>query len=36
MGGSVFHINKNSKYPPEVGKRINSMHTAKGALGALI
>lgn len=36
MGGSVFDINKNNKYPPEEEKRNNSLHTAKGALGVLI
>lgn len=33
-GGSVFHINKSSKYPPEEGERADSLHTADVALGA--
>ena len=33
MGGSVFHINKNNKYPPEEGKRTNSLYAAKGTFG---
>lgn len=35
MGGSVFHINKNNKYPPEEGKGIDSLHTADVAFGGL-
>lgn len=32
-GGSVFHINKNNKYPLEEGKTSSSSHTAAAALG---
>lgn len=31
-GGSVFHINKSNKYPPEEGERADSLHTADVAL----
>lgn len=32
-GGSVFHINKSSKYPPEEGERAGSLHIADVAWG---